>query len=60
IQVFAFEKMVQAAAYALESLARQDDLSGWLYPNGKPTRSNNESPQRKYNSINEYFRMPYL
>ncbi|CAF1474562.1 unnamed protein product, partial [Adineta steineri] len=60
INVFAFEKMVQAAAYALESLARQDDLSGWLYPNGKPTRSNNESPQRKYNSINEYFRMPYL
>ncbi|CAF1550581.1 unnamed protein product, partial [Adineta steineri] len=60
INVFAFEKMVQAAAYALESLARQDDLSGWLYPSGRPTRSNNELPQRKYNSVNEYFRLPYF
>ncbi|CAF4244920.1 unnamed protein product, partial [Adineta steineri] len=60
INEFAFEKMVQAAAYALEYLARQDNLTQWLYPNGKSTRSNNESPQRKYDSINEYFDMPYL
>ncbi|CAF3820823.1 unnamed protein product [Adineta steineri] len=60
INVFAFEKMVQAAAFMLENLARQDDLIQWLYPNGRPTRSNNESPQRKYDSINEYFGMPYL
>ncbi|CAF3823848.1 unnamed protein product, partial [Adineta steineri] len=60
INEFAFEKMVQAAAYALESLARQDNLTQWLYPNGKFTRSNNESPQRKYNSVNEYFGLPYF
>ncbi|CAF1351252.1 unnamed protein product, partial [Adineta steineri] len=60
INVFAFERMVQAAAYALESLARQDNLTEWLYPGGRTTRFNNESPQRKYDSINEYFGMPYL
>jgi len=32
INQFAFEKMVQAAAYVLEYLGRQDDLKGWLYP----------------------------
>jgi Zn-dependent M28 family amino/carboxypeptidase len=32
INKFAYEKMVQAAAYVLEYLARQDDLKGWLYP----------------------------
>ena len=32
INVFAYEKMVQAAAYVLEYLARQDDLNDWLYP----------------------------
>ena len=54
INAFALEKMVQAAAYALEYLARQDDLMGWLYPNGRPS----PSTAQKYNSINEYFRMP--
>ncbi|CAF3524906.1 unnamed protein product [Rotaria sp. Silwood1] len=60
INVFAFEKMVQAAAYVLEYLARQDDLKGWLYPDGRPSGLKNQLLQRKYNSINEYFRMPYL
>jgi Zn-dependent M28 family amino/carboxypeptidase len=32
INVVAYEKMVQAAAYVLEYLARQDDLKTWLYP----------------------------
>ena len=32
VNVFAFEKMVQAAAYMLESLGRQDELKAWLYP----------------------------
>jgi Zn-dependent M28 family amino/carboxypeptidase len=32
INKFAYEKMVQAAAYVLEYLARQDDLKTWLYP----------------------------
>ncbi len=34
INQFAYEKMVQAAAYALEFLGREDDLKTWLYPNG--------------------------
>ncbi|CAF1484304.1 unnamed protein product [Adineta steineri] len=60
INVFAYEKMVQAAAFMLENLARRDDLSGFLYPEGRPTRLSNQSSQLKYNSINEYFRLPYL
>ena len=32
VNVFGYEKMVKAAAYALEYLGRQDDLKGWLYP----------------------------
>ena len=32
VNVFAFEKMVQAAAYVLESLGQQNDLKAWLYP----------------------------
>ncbi|CAF2045669.1 unnamed protein product [Rotaria magnacalcarata] len=32
INLFGYEKMVQAAAYALEFLGRQDDLKAWLYP----------------------------
>ncbi|CAF1335882.1 unnamed protein product [Rotaria sordida] len=59
INVFAYEKMVQAAAYVLEYLARQDDLKQWLYPEGRPLGVKNQQSQRKYNCINEYFRMPY-
>ncbi len=60
INVLAYEKMVQAAAYMLENLARRDDLNGFLYPGGRPLRSTARSAQRKYDSINEYFKMPYL
>ena len=35
INVFAYEKMVQAAAYALETLGRMDNLQVWLYPRGR-------------------------
>jgi Zn-dependent M28 family amino/carboxypeptidase len=35
VNKFAYEKMVQAAAYVLEYLARLDDLQGWLYPSIK-------------------------
>ncbi|CAF4156226.1 unnamed protein product [Rotaria sordida] len=59
INVFAFEKMVQAAAYVLEYLARQDDLQKWLYPEGRSLGVKNQQSQRKYNSINEYFGLPY-
>ena len=60
INPFAYEKMVQAAAYALEYLARQGDLQAYLYPDGRPTRTSDQSSRPKYDSINEYFRMPYL
>ena len=58
--------MVQAAAYVLEQLARQDDLKTWLYPAGQIAKLNNRQKQQqqqlrkpKYNSINEYFGYPY-
>jgi Zn-dependent M28 family amino/carboxypeptidase len=58
INVFAFEKMVQAAAYVLEYLARQDDLKAWLYPEvvrqSSPTRESKDT----YDSINTYFGFP--
>jgi Zn-dependent M28 family amino/carboxypeptidase len=60
INVFAYDKMVQAAAYVLEFLARQNDLETWLYPDGRGIRSHTELQQRKYDSINDYFGMPYL
>jgi Zn-dependent M28 family amino/carboxypeptidase len=60
INQFAYEKMIQAAAYVLEFLARQDDLKTWLYPNGKVTRVDTPKQQQKYNSINEYFGLPYF
>ena len=32
INAFAYEKMIKAAAYVLESLGQEDDLKTWLYP----------------------------
>ena len=32
INLFGYEKMIQAAAYALEYLGREEDLKAWLYP----------------------------
>jgi hypothetical protein len=54
--------MIQAAAYVLEFLARQDDLKTWLYPSAEIQRLNSPRPKQrqKYNSINEYFKKPYL
>ena len=58
INVFAYEKMVRAAADVLESLGRQEDLVKWLYP---LSRTPQLSQSRKsYNSVNEYFGFPYL
>ncbi|CAF5121056.1 unnamed protein product, partial [Rotaria magnacalcarata] len=56
INVFAYEKMVKAAGYVIESLARTDNLKEWLYPTQeiqylKSSRKN----KREYNSISEYF-----
>jgi Zn-dependent M28 family amino/carboxypeptidase len=62
INVFGYEKMVQAAAYALEFLGQQEDLTRWLYPSSRKQllSAGSHEPQRKYNSVNEYFRLPYL
>ena len=61
INLFAYEKMVQAAAYVLEYLAKQSDLKLWLYPSsGAQRESTATRPQRPYSSINTYFGLPDL
>jgi hypothetical protein len=63
INIFAYEKMVQAAAYVLEYLGGQQDLKSWLYPPNEMQNLNVRSRQlspRKYDSMNEYFKMPYF
>lgn len=60
IDGFAYATMVQAAAYVLERLGQESDLEGWLYPDGRPSLADSRSSQRLYNSVNEYFRLPYL
>ncbi|CAF4043812.1 unnamed protein product [Rotaria sp. Silwood2] len=61
VNIFAYEKMIQAAVYALEYVARQDDLKGWLYPPDEIQRLNIRQKQRpEYKSINEYFGLPYF
>jgi Zn-dependent M28 family amino/carboxypeptidase len=63
INVFGYEKMVQAAAYALEFLGQQEDLKAWLYPSAEIQRFTARSlgqSQREYNSVNEYFKLPYF
>jgi len=61
INTFALDKMVQAAAYAVESLGQQSDLKSWLYPTREIQQlsKQSEQPKYEYNSINEYFGMPY-
>lgn len=53
INQFGYEKLVKAAAYALESLGRNDNLTEWLYPQGRMKNSNDRSSLRKYYSNNE-------
>ncbi|CAF1546893.1 unnamed protein product, partial [Adineta steineri] len=36
IHLFGYENLVQAAAYGLEYLGQHANLSGYLYPNGRP------------------------
>jgi hypothetical protein len=63
INVFGYEKIIQAAAYALEFLGQQEDLKAWLYPSAEIQRFTARSlgqSQREYNSVNEYFGLPYL
>jgi len=64
INVFGYEKMIQAAAYVLEQLGRQDDLNEWLYPSNEiqrlRARSQQQQTSREYNSFNEYFELTYF
>ncbi|CAF1616537.1 unnamed protein product [Adineta ricciae] len=60
INVFAYARMVQAAAYALEYLGTHQNLTGYLYPAGRPTRSDDATSRQDYDSINEYFGLPYF
>ncbi len=60
INVFAYEKMVKSAAYVIESLARIDNLREWLYPTREIEKFKSVyGRKRQYNSINEYFGLPY-
>ena len=61
INTFALEKMVQASASIIESLGRTSDLPDWLYPSTEIHDFSKQTPERKYeyNSINEYFGLPY-
>ncbi|CAF1004987.1 unnamed protein product [Rotaria magnacalcarata] len=61
INKFALEKMVKATAYAIESLGQQSDLDSWLYPTREIEEISKKSPpqQHQYDSINEYFGLPY-
>ncbi|CAF3442452.1 unnamed protein product [Rotaria socialis] len=61
INLFGYEKMVQAAAYALEYLGRQHDLKTWLYPSieVQHVHARSQKLQQKivqeYNSMNEHY-----
>ncbi|UJR16546.1 hypothetical protein I4U23_003446 [Adineta vaga] len=61
INEFALNKMIQASAYAIESLGQQSDLKTWLYPTKEIQQLEKQSEPFKYeyNSMNEYFGMPY-
>jgi aminopeptidase S len=64
INQFAIDKMVQASAYAIESLGQEPDLPSLLYPNKNVQQISKELPQQqqqqfKYDPINEYFGLPY-
>jgi Zn-dependent M28 family amino/carboxypeptidase len=61
INSFGYEILVRGAANILEYLARQDDLKTWLYPSGRVTHIDKQDQHRPpYDSINEYFRIPYV
>ncbi|CAF1330990.1 unnamed protein product [Rotaria magnacalcarata] len=61
INEFALNKMVQATAYAIETLGQQPNLKSWLYPTREIQDINRNTPpsQYEYDSINEYFGLPY-
>jgi Zn-dependent M28 family amino/carboxypeptidase len=59
INKFALDKMVQAAAYSIESLGQQSNLKSWLYPSQQVSKQSQEEQQFEYNSVNEYFGIPY-
>jgi len=62
INEFALDKMVKATAHAIENLGQQSDLKNFLYPTKDIQQISKQSQQQQqyeYNSINEYFGLPY-
>ncbi|CAF3316190.1 unnamed protein product [Rotaria socialis] len=53
INPFAYEKVVKAAAYAIEYMGRLNDLEKWLYPQGRPKRLERISRSQLYNIQND-------
>jgi len=62
INEFALDKMVKATAHAIETLGRQSDLKIFLYPTKdiqQISKQSQHQQQYEYNSVNEYFGLPY-
>jgi aminopeptidase Y len=49
----AYEKVVKATAYAIEYLARLNDLEKWLYPQGRPKNVKLLNGNQLYNTPND-------
>ncbi|CAF1627314.1 unnamed protein product, partial [Adineta ricciae] len=45
VNPFAYEKVVQAAAYAIEYMGQLNDLEQWLYPQGRVKNTNQQQRQ---------------
>jgi Zn-dependent M28 family amino/carboxypeptidase len=53
INTFAYEKVVKAAAHAIEYMARMNDLEKWLYPQGRSSQSHIHTRNQMYTSYND-------
>lgn len=60
INKLALETMLNATAFAIDSLSNESDLETWLYPSKRFSSSHKETFAYQYNAINDYFRYPYL
>ncbi|CAF3336383.1 unnamed protein product [Rotaria sp. Silwood2] len=49
VNPFAYEKVVKAAAYAIEYMGRLNDLENWLYPQGRVQNLNSFNKKHIYN-----------
>ncbi|CAF3426259.1 unnamed protein product, partial [Rotaria sp. Silwood2] len=53
INPFSYEKVVKAAAHAMEYLGRLNDLEKWLYPQGRTKNFQFLKPNHLYNFHND-------